>query len=96
MKKLFFVRILTAVLTISMVTEIAVPLNVEDAISIEIDSETENEEGKEDNKEKTTSRLESYLPETSIYFSNLTLISFKHPKWKSPSIDFQTPPPELS
>lgn len=96
MKKLFFIRILIATLCIAMLSEIAVPLNVEDAISVEVDAEAEHEEGKEDSKEKTTTRSESFLPLANIYFSNLNLISFKHPKWKSPSIDFQTPPPELA
>lgn len=78
-----------------MIMEVSVPVNEGIVISGEADSEMEHEENKEDSKEKTTIRTEFRFSSQSSFLSNGRLISYNSPKWKSPAIDFHTPPPEF-
>lgn len=79
-----------------MITEVSMPLEYSDIISMEADSETEHEESKEESKEKTSEVSDFSIPENESLLSKLRLGTYTDPNWISPSIDFQTPPPELS
>ncbi|SNS41674.1 hypothetical protein SAMN05421640_0052 [Ekhidna lutea] len=95
MRNLFIIRILSVLLCFAMAAEISTCFHYGDVISVEIDSEMEHEESSEKEKEKTTggshSPLESYVDISLDKWETYT-----DPYWNSPSIDFHTPPPELS
>ena len=79
-----------------MVAEIGVTVGNGDLISAEADSEMEHEEGSEDEKEKTTGSINFLLLEERSLLDSKKLSTYVDPSWKSPSIDFHTPPPDLS
>ena len=79
-----------------MVGEITAAVGYEGAISAEADTEMEHEESNENEKEKTTSAIQSLLPIDNSIISKRSLSTYKDPYWKSPSIDFHTPPPKLA
>lgn len=68
--------------------------NVE-VVSAEADAEMEHEESKEKEKEKTTNGAESLLLEDHSMINQFSLATYQDRTWNTPSIDFQTPPPEL-
>ncbi|MEQ9466740.1 MAG: hypothetical protein RLN88_04970 [Ekhidna sp.] len=79
-----------------MVAEIGIPVQNGEFISIEIDSEMEHEESSEDEKEKTTGNLSFIFPEDGSLEASKKRIAYTDSCWKSPSLDFRTPPPDLS
>ena len=79
-----------------MVAEIGILVRNEDVISADIDSEMEHEENSEDEEEKTTGNMAFVLPGGRELIPSTTRIIYMDASWKSPAIDFLTPPPELS
>lgn len=96
MKKIFIIQFITFLLCTAMIAEVSLPMAYTDVIAMEADSEKEHEEGKEESKEKTTEQSGFSIPENNSMLNKLGLASYTDPYWNSPSIDFQTPPPELS
>ena len=79
-----------------MIAEVSLPLEYTNIVSVEVDSEKEHEEGKEENKEKTSEVGSFSIPKNESSLLNMRLAINSDLNWNSPSIDFQTPPPELS
>lgn len=96
MRSFFIIRFIALILCSAMVAEIGITVGNGDLISAEADSEMEHEEGNEDEKEKTTGGMDFFLPEGRSLLDSKKLATYIDPSWKSPSIDFTTPPPELS
>lgn len=79
-----------------MIAEVGLPLEYTNIVSVEVDSEMEHEEGKEENKEKTSETGSFSIPKNESSLSSLRSTIHSDSNWNPPSIDFQTPPPELS
>ncbi len=79
-----------------MVAEVTVLVENIDAISLEVDGEMEHEESKEKEKEKTTTGINSILLTNDSLISKTSFATYQLRNWNTPSLDFQTPPPELS
>ena len=95
MRSIFFIRFLSLILCVAMIGEVTALAESVEVLSAEADTEMEHEESKEDEKEKTADRIESVLLEDSSMINQFSLAMYQDPTWNTPSIDFQTPPPEL-
>lgn len=92
MRNILAIQYLAILLCVTMVGEI--PMEYGDLISIEIDSEKEQEENTEKEKEKTATQ-EYDLGDCENLNSKIKQEARNQDNnWNSPSIDFQTPPPE--
>ncbi|WP_425389474.1 hypothetical protein [Ekhidna sp.] len=96
MRNSLIIRYFAFILSAAMLAEVSVPIQLADVISIEMDSETEHEESNEKEKEKTTHTQESSNIHDISNSENRKVASNHDSNWISPSIDFITPPPELS
>ena len=96
MRNQIFIQVLALVLCFAMVGEVTVLVENIDAISLEVDGEAEHEENKEKEKEKTTEGFDSIMLSNDSLISQSSFATYQFRNWNTPSIDFQTPPPELT
>lgn len=94
MPKIFFIRLIAIILTVSFMGEMTSYLQLDELVSIEMDADGENEEEQKEDKVKEFSIIQNLSQPISDFHGRNDGSVYLPLSWCSPTLANSTPPPQ--